>query len=80
MDGEGHPRTTEGAMKFQAGIRIYEVAETKAMNDAAKADFQRRGFDGTYYFAKSEPVGRQRKVFEGLFVRSLTGEFTNVLA
>ena len=67
-------------MKFQAGIREYEVTESKKMSEAAWADFRSRGFDGYFYFAKSEPVGRQRKVFQGLFVRSLTGEFTNALA
>ena len=68
-------------MKFQDGIRIYEVTESTSMDASAAADFARRGFESIYYFAKSEPVGRQRKTFEGLFLRSAsTGEFINALA
>lgn len=68
-------------MKFQIEGREYQIIETKPMTAASSESFVRRGFEGVFYFAKSEPTGRQRKVFEGLFLRGLKdGKFINAFA
>lgn len=44
------------------------------------AHFQARGFDGQMYTATSQPTGRQRKVFNMMFLRNAkTGEMVPAL-
>ena len=63
-------------MEFTINGRKYEVTSIEKMGTLASADFSNRGFEGIYYFAKSLPIGRQRKTFTGMFFRNrVTGEF-----
>jgi len=56
--------------------RIYKMTRNDADLPHAKAHLRKRGFDGYTYFGHSAPVGRQRKHFDGIFLRNAkTGEF-----
>jgi len=64
---------------FQKNGRTYTITGTQD-NSATAAHLRGRGFDGVVYFAESQPVGRQRKPFVGMFYRSVkTGQFHSAI-
>lgn len=66
-------------MQINANGRTYKVLEV-IENAATAAHFGGRGFDGNLYMAEAAPVGRQRKTFTGMFLRSVkTGQFVSAL-
>ena len=63
------------ATEFQHKGRTFQVTGTIPMAESSKASFEIRGFEGTYYMAKSPRTGRQHKTIEGMFLRSKGGVF-----
>ncbi|HUN01053.1 MAG TPA: hypothetical protein PLI96_11300 [Halothiobacillus sp.] len=51
---------------FEFDGRIYEVINYKTPRNVAE-HLKSNGWDGFVYIAKSYPIGRQRKVFTGMF-------------
>jgi hypothetical protein len=59
--------------------RSYTMTEQQGLENL-KLHLLSRGFDGLAYEGISLPVGRQRKIFKGLFFRSAkTGEFVSAI-
>ena len=56
--------------------RVYVMTRNEADLPNAKEHLLSHGFDGYTYFGHSAPIGRQRKHFDGLFLRNAeTNEF-----
>lgn len=61
--------------EFKHKGRTFQVTGTIPMAELSKASFEIRGFEGTYYMAKSFRTGLQRRNYEGMFLRTKGGEF-----
>lgn len=61
------------------GRRVWTIRPGTADLPNVKADLIARGFDGIVYNGKSNPFGKQRKLFTGIFYRvAKTGEYLPV--
>jgi hypothetical protein len=65
--------------QFTKQDRTWVVTQDQREFKNLKAHLLEQGFDGNVYYGKSEPTGRQRVAYQGMFYRSAnTGDFVQV--